>query len=62
MEKYKRTRRLELYKCSCGVLIDKHTSTWYNAIIWAVNKYLLELLPRVKEKIRENIEKDPYTA
>ena len=62
MEKYRRTRRLELYKCSYGVIIDKHTSTCYNAIIWAVNKYFPELLPRVKEKMRENVEKDPYTA
>jgi len=29
---------------------------------WTVGKYFPELLPRVKEKIRENIEKDPYTA
>ena len=62
MRKYKRTRRLELYKCSCGVIIDKHTASYYNAIIWAINKYFPELLQRVKEKIRENIEKDPYTA
>jgi len=28
MKKYRRTRRLELYKCSCGVLIDKiHTQS-----------------------------------
>ena len=61
MKKYRRTRRLELYKCDCGV-IDKHTASCYNAILWVVAQEFPELLPRVKEKIRENIEKDPYTA
>ena len=29
---------------------------------WPVGKYFPELLQRVRKKIRENIEKDPYTA
>ena len=62
MRKYRRTRRLELYKCSCGILVDKHTASCYNAILWVVAQEFPELLPKVKEKIRENIEKDPYTA
>ena len=62
MKKHKRTKRLELYKCSCGVVIDKHTSTCYRAVLWTVRKYFPELLQGVREKIRENIEKDPYTA
>jgi len=33
MRKYGKTRRLELYKCSCGVIIDKHVATSYNAIL-----------------------------
>jgi len=62
MKKYRRTRRLELYKCSCGAIMDKHTASCYNAILWVVAQEFPELLQRVKEKIRENIEKDPYTA
>ena len=62
MKKYKRTRRLELYKCDCGVLVDKHTNACYRAILWIIGKHSPELIQKVKEKIRENIEKDPYTA
>ena len=43
-------------------MIAEYIARYYNAIVWAVNRYLLELLPRVKEKIRENVEKVPYTA
>jgi len=59
MRKYRRTKRLELYKCACGVIIDKHTSTCYRAVLWIVVKHSPELVQRVKEKIRENIENAP---
>jgi len=62
MRKYGKTRRLELYKCSCGVIIDKHVAASYNAILWTIGKHSPEPIQRVKEKIRENIKKDPYTA
>jgi len=62
MRKYGKTRRLELYKCSCGVIIDKHVAASYNTILRTVGKHPPELIQRVKEKIRENVEKDLYTA
>ena len=43
-------------------MIAKHISSYYNTIVWAVNQYLPELLPRIEEKIRENVEKDSYTV
>ena len=51
------------YELSSATERDLHLpSSLYNAIVWVVGTYLPELLPRVKGKLRENIEKDLCTV
>jgi len=40
-------------------LIAEHIARYYNAIVWAVNQYLPELLPRVKERMQRKIHIQP---